>query len=128
MPFSMRVRAAKRPAGPMPTTMHEGDEDTSGKETGFQVFLTSSPTKSLTLRLILISTRRASILFLSIFTPVTLVKGRPHLDAAFFFMVLSSKASCGVRVRSMSFIISGLSHSSAIRTMTPSSLFTIIKA
>ena len=93
IPFSISVREAKSPAGPMPTTTAEGDEETSGKKTGVQVLFTSSPTKSLTLRLILISDRLASMLFLRIFIPVTLSFAIPHLDDALLLMVFSSKAS-----------------------------------
>ena len=93
MPFSIRVKEAKSPAGPIPTTTAEGDEETSGKETGVQVFFTSSPTKSLTLKFILISDRLASILFLRIFIPDTFPLAIPHLDDALLLIVFSSKAS-----------------------------------
>ena len=68
-------------------------EETSGKETGVQVFFTSSPTKSLTLKFILISDRLASILFLRIFIPDTFPLAIPHLDDALLLIVFSSKAS-----------------------------------
>ena len=103
--FSISVRAAKRPAGPAPTTRTEGEDDTSGKTVGTKDGATFSPTNILTLRFIFTSALLASMLFLSILKPVALEEGIPHFPEAFFRITASSKASSGVSVRSTSLVI-----------------------